>query len=154
MAEFSPITTETGAEGNEHDVFFLIFFSRALPAFAESGAIGIVRKRKRKQSTQIIAQRYIAERRQIRRSEHCASDRIHRTGRADSSRANVEERYSDAMRELGALSGPVDRFFADVLVMARDPALKAARLILLSTLRRTILDIADIAEIAEETKPA
>lgn len=69
--------------------------------------------------------------------------------------ASVEERYADAMRELGALSGPVDRFFADVLVMAKEPALKAARLTLLATLRRTILNIADIAEIAaEETRQA
>jgi glycyl-tRNA synthetase beta chain len=63
------------------------------------------------------------------------------------------ERYGDAMRELGALSAPVDRFFVDVLVMAEDPSVRSARLALLSALRRTILNIADIAEIApEETK--
>jgi glycyl-tRNA synthetase beta chain len=57
------------------------------------------------------------------------------------------------MRELGALSGPVDRFFIDVLVMAEDPAVRQARLALLTVLRGVILDIADIAEIApEETK--
>jgi glycyl-tRNA synthetase beta chain len=64
-----------------------------------------------------------------------------------------QERYAEAMRELGALSGPVDRFFVDVLVMAEDPAVRQARLALLTVLRGVILDIADIAEIApEETK--
>ena len=67
--------------------------------------------------------------------------------------AVAQAKYADAMRELGALSGPVDRFFVDVLVMAEDPAVRAARLALLTALRRTILNIADIAEIApEETK--
>ncbi len=67
--------------------------------------------------------------------------------------AVTEERYAEAMRELGALSGPVDRFFIDVLVMAEDPAVRQARLALLTVLRGVILDIADIAEIApEETK--
>jgi glycyl-tRNA synthetase beta chain len=67
--------------------------------------------------------------------------------------AVTQERYAEAMRELGALSGPVDRFFIDVLVMAEDPAVRQARLALLTVLRGVILDIADIAEIApEETK--
>jgi glycyl-tRNA synthetase beta chain len=65
--------------------------------------------------------------------------------------AVADERYADAMRELGALSAPVDRFFVEVLVMAEDPAVRHARLALLASLRRTILDIADIAEIAPET---
>ena len=34
-------------------------------------------------------------------------------------------RYADAMRELSALSKPVDRFFTEVLVMADDPAVRA-----------------------------
>jgi glycyl-tRNA synthetase beta subunit len=43
----------------------------------------------------------------------------------------------------------------DVLVMADDPAVRSARLALLTSLRRTILNIADISEIApEETKQA
>ncbi len=57
-------------------------------------------------------------------------------------------RYGEAMRELSALSKPVDGFFTDVLVMADDPALRKARLALLTELRTTILSIADIAEIA------
>jgi glycyl-tRNA synthetase beta chain len=64
--------------------------------------------------------------------------------------AVAEARYADAMRDLGGLSAPVDRFFVDVLVMADDPAVRAARLALLTALRRTILNIADIAEIAPE----
>ena len=64
--------------------------------------------------------------------------------------ALAAERYGDAMRELGALSKPVDQFFVDVLVMAEDPALRSARLTLLTALRRTILDIADISEIAPD----
>jgi glycyl-tRNA synthetase beta chain len=64
--------------------------------------------------------------------------------------AVTHERYEDAMRELGALSAPVDRFFVDVLVMADDPAVRSARLALLTSLRRTILNIADISEIAPE----
>jgi glycyl-tRNA synthetase beta chain len=65
------------------------------------------------------------------------------------------ERYGDAMRELVALSVPVDRFFVDVLVMAEDRDVREARLALLSALRRTILNLADIAEIApEETRQA
>jgi glycyl-tRNA synthetase beta chain len=67
--------------------------------------------------------------------------------------AAAAERYGDAMRELGAFGKPVDRFFVDVLVMADDPVLRNARLKLLSALRRTILNIADISEIApDETK--
>jgi glycyl-tRNA synthetase beta chain len=65
-------------------------------------------------------------------------------------RAVTEERYAEAMRELGALSGPVDRFFVDVLVMAEDRTVRQARLALLTALRGVILDIADIAEIAPE----
>jgi glycyl-tRNA synthetase beta chain len=60
------------------------------------------------------------------------------------------EEYREAMTELGALSAPVDRFFVDVLVMAEDRAMREARLALLTSLRRTIMNIADIAEIAPE----
>jgi glycyl-tRNA synthetase beta chain len=68
--------------------------------------------------------------------------------------ALTRERYSDAMRELSLLSKPVDRFFTDVLVMAEEPELRTARLALLTELRRTILNIADIAEIAPEERSA
>jgi glycyl-tRNA synthetase beta chain len=64
--------------------------------------------------------------------------------------AVTQEKYAEAMRELGALSAPVDRFFVDVLVMAEDRGVREARLALLAALRRTILNIADIAEIAPD----
>ena len=52
-------------------------------------------------------------------------------------------------------AAPVDKFFADVLVMADDPRVREARLTLLTMLRRTVLDnIADISEIVVEDKPA
>jgi glycyl-tRNA synthetase beta chain len=60
------------------------------------------------------------------------------------------DEYEVAMRELGDLSVPVDRFFTDVLVMAEDPSVRQARLALLTFLRRTILNIADIAEVAPD----
>jgi glycyl-tRNA synthetase beta chain len=66
-----------------------------------------------------------------------------------------QEQYQSAMRELAALSAPVDRFFVDVLVMAEDPNVREARLALLADLRSTVLTIADIAAIVpEETKQA
>jgi glycyl-tRNA synthetase beta chain len=59
--------------------------------------------------------------------------------------------YVRAMRELGSLYPPVDRFFTDVLVMAEDPQLRRARLALLTRLRSAVLqNIGDISEIAPE----
>lgn len=66
-------------------------------------------------------------------------------------RALGHERYLEAMTEVAQLHAPVDRFFVDVLVMAEEPAVRQARLALVASLRDTILDIADIAEIAPET---
>jgi glycyl-tRNA synthetase beta chain len=65
--------------------------------------------------------------------------------------AVTHERFGDAIRELGTLRGSVDRFFVDVLVMADDQEIRSARLALLAALRRTILNIADISEIAPES---
>ncbi|MFN7916828.1 MAG: glycine--tRNA ligase subunit beta [Vicinamibacterales bacterium] len=62
-----------------------------------------------------------------------------------------EEKFLDAMSQLGHLHAPVNTFFVDVLVMADDPALREARLSLLTTLRDTILMTGgDISEIAPE----
>ena len=56
-----------------------------------------------------------------------------------------------AMNELGSLHGSVDRFFAEVLVMAEDRKLREARLALLASLRDTVLNTGgDISEIAPE----
>ncbi|HUR34690.1 MAG TPA: glycine--tRNA ligase subunit beta [Vicinamibacterales bacterium] len=65
--------------------------------------------------------------------------------------ALAEERYLEAMTQLAHLHAPVDRFFVDVLVMADDPAVREARLALLTTLRDTILMTSgDISEIAPD----
>ncbi|MBS1818833.1 MAG: glycine--tRNA ligase subunit beta [Acidobacteria bacterium] len=62
-----------------------------------------------------------------------------------------DEKFLDAMTELAHLHAPVDRFFVDVLVMAEEPALRDARLALLTTLRDTILKTGgDISEIAPD----
>jgi glycyl-tRNA synthetase beta chain len=62
-----------------------------------------------------------------------------------------DEHFLEAMTQLAHLHGPVDRFFVDVLVMADDPALREARLALLTMLRDTILQTGgDISEIAPD----
>jgi glycyl-tRNA synthetase beta chain len=59
--------------------------------------------------------------------------------------------YATAMMELAKLKEPVDRFFADVLVMADDTTLRDARLAVLTRLRTAVLKhVGDIAEIAPE----
>ena len=58
--------------------------------------------------------------------------------------------YRDAFTGIAALQRPVAKFFDDVLVMAEDERLRAARLGLVATLRGLILDIADISEIVTE----
>jgi glycyl-tRNA synthetase beta chain len=63
------------------------------------------------------------------------------------------ERYADAIKHIVHLREPVDRFFVDVLVMAEDPDVRADRLALLRMLRDTIMQIADISEIAPDEKP-
>ena len=61
-----------------------------------------------------------------------------------------------ACRELAQLGRPVDQFFADVLVMAEDPALREARLGLLTRLRSAVLkNFGDISELVpDEAKQA
>ncbi len=62
-------------------------------------------------------------------------------------------RYAEAMQLLADLSPAVDKFFADVLVMAEDRDLRAARLALLARLRQAILgSIGDIAELAADDR--
>jgi glycyl-tRNA synthetase beta chain len=64
--------------------------------------------------------------------------------------AKNRELYADAMKVIVGLRGPVDRFFTDVLVMAEDPQVRKDRLSLLTMLRDTITQIADISEMAAE----
>jgi glycyl-tRNA synthetase beta chain len=58
--------------------------------------------------------------------------------------------YKLAFQTIELLRAPVASFFDDVLVMADDEKLRAARLALVAHLRDLILDIADISEIAPE----
>jgi glycyl-tRNA synthetase beta chain len=66
-------------------------------------------------------------------------------------KAREEGQFLDALNEIAKLYGPVDKFFVDVLVMTEAPQLREARLALLASLRDTILNIVDIAELAPET---
>ena len=66
--------------------------------------------------------------------------------------ALADARYADAMKDVVTLRQPVDQFFVDVMVMTEEPALREARLTLLATLKKAILNIADLAEIATETQ--
>jgi glycyl-tRNA synthetase beta chain len=68
------------------------------------------------------------------------------------SEAKSREHYADAMKIIVGLREPVDRFFTDVLVMTDDMQLRKARLSLLTMLRETITQIADISEMAAEEK--
>jgi len=64
--------------------------------------------------------------------------------------AKTREQYADAMKMIVGFREPVDRFFTDVLVMADDPQVRKDRLALLTMLRDTITQIADISEMAAE----
>jgi glycyl-tRNA synthetase beta chain len=72
------------------------------------------------------------------------------TGAGDIRAAASRGDYRDAFTGIAALQPPVAKFFDDVLVMADDERLRAARLGLIATLRGLILDIADISEIVTE----
>ena len=58
--------------------------------------------------------------------------------------------FAHAFERIAELHGVVEPFFDDVLVMAEDAQLRAARLGLVATLRDLILGIADISEIVTE----
>lgn len=68
-------------------------------------------------------------------------------------RGRVEERlgatdYDAALRELAALKPAVDKFFDDVLVMDKDPEVRANRLALLGAINASFLRIADFRQLA------
>ena len=66
-------------------------------------------------------------------------------------RAAVERGdYREAFASVASLQPAVAKFFDDVLVMAEDERLRAARLGLVATLRDLILDIADISEMVTD----
>ena len=60
------------------------------------------------------------------------------------------EDYRAAFAEAARFGPAVDRFFTDVLVMAKDPDLRRRRLALMKRLERLILRLADVSEIVKE----
>jgi glycyl-tRNA synthetase beta chain len=63
-------------------------------------------------------------------------------------------RYKDALAAIASVRDEVDRFFVDVLVMAEDPALRAARLGLMAELRDLVVRLADVSAIViDEQQP-
>ena len=53
--------------------------------------------------------------------------------------------YQQALTKLASLRAPVDEFFDNVMVMADDEAVKINRLTLLSQLRASFFNVADIS---------
>jgi glycyl-tRNA synthetase beta chain len=71
--------------------------------------------------------------------------------RAPVIKAAAERRdYREAFSNIAQLQPAVAKFFDDVLVMAEDEQLRAARLGLVASLRDLILEIADISEIVTD----
>ncbi|WP_414692886.1 glycine--tRNA ligase subunit beta [Pararhizobium sp.] len=67
---------------------------------------------------------------------------------SDASKAIASEDFRSAMEALSTLRGPVDQFFADVLVNDEDPAIRANRLALLGQIRAATGTVADFSKIA------
>ncbi|OZI40979.1 glycine--tRNA ligase subunit beta [Bordetella genomosp. 1] len=57
--------------------------------------------------------------------------------------------FAANLRTLAQARGPVDAFFADVMVMAEDPALRANRLALLNQLHGLMNQVADLSRLAQ-----
>lgn len=57
--------------------------------------------------------------------------------------------YTEALRSLAGLKGPVDAFFDGVMVMAEDPLVRQNRLGLLAMIEGLFLDIADISKLQD-----
>ena len=57
--------------------------------------------------------------------------------------------FAGNLRTLAQARGPVDAFFADVMVMAEDPALRANRLALLNQLHGLMNQVADLSRLAQ-----
>ncbi len=66
----------------------------------------------------------------------------------EASKAIAGEDFRSAMEALSTLRGPVDQFFADVLVNDEDPAVRANRLALLGQIRAATGTVADFSKIA------
>ncbi|MCA0257983.1 MAG: glycine--tRNA ligase subunit beta [Proteobacteria bacterium] len=70
------------------------------------------------------------------------------TASADAAKAVKAEDFRGAMKALSDLRGPVDQFFADVLVNDEDQAVRANRLALLKAIRTATGTVADFSKIA------
>lgn len=70
--------------------------------------------------------------------------------------ARLQERqdHLGALRAIARLAGPLDRFFADVMVMVEDRRLRDNRLALLQTIGDLFLRVGDFAAIVMEGAPA
>ena len=66
----------------------------------------------------------------------------------EASAAIAGEDFRSAMEALSKLRGPVDQFFADVLVNDEDPAIRANRLALLGQIRAATGTVADFSKIS------
>ena len=64
--------------------------------------------------------------------------------------AAAKRDFKDAFTNIAQLQPVVAKFFDDVLVMAEDETVRAARLALVATLRDLILSLADISEIVAD----
>ena len=62
------------------------------------------------------------------------------------------DNYRQAFAEAAGFGPFVDRFFTDVFVMVEDPALRQARLRLMTSLARLVLRLADVSEIVPQTE--
>ena len=57
--------------------------------------------------------------------------------------------YTSALKELASLKAPVDAFFDKVMVMDKDPRVRANRIAFLGTLHGTMNRIADLSKLAK-----
>ena len=70
-------------------------------------------------------------------------------GKEQVSQALTAGDYPAALSALGALRGPIDGFFEDVMVMDDDPAIRANRLKLLNAFAAIFTNVADFSELAK-----
>ncbi len=58
--------------------------------------------------------------------------------------------FNKALRAIGELGEPLERFFADVMVMVDDAAVRSNRLALLQSIGRTLSPVARFTELVVE----
>ena len=80
-------------------------------------------------------------------AEHALAQMLTELG-PNAEAAVAEGRYSEALSSLSVLKAPVDAFFDQVMVNAEDAQLRANRLALLTTLHRSMNQVADLSRLA------